>query len=291
VGGQPPTCSKCPLFNVGKGFVLGSGDPKTAKVALLLEAPGSNELHWEADVDEITRRRERFPEMEGKFLKYGMPVVGKAGGILFGWGLNAVQLHRRDLFIDNVLRCLPPKEGDSPYPKGDVRKSAEAHCRQYDRWNEFSPTVALVQIHPAAIAREPAPLPLMIQTFYKAKDFHLTGERPVVLCGGKAAKMWLGHSETVQTWLGHYEPETELSASNREKRREIGMATRVGPKEKNPRKLTTKSALKLLLDSAIPFQYGDDGSLVGYEVNTKLSSEQYAEMVGLLVPKPKKEKA
>ena len=67
------------------------------------------------------------------------------------------------------------------------------------------------------------------------------------------------------------------------------MATKVGPKEKKPKKLTAKSALKLLLDSAIPFQYGDDGSLVGYEVTTKLSSEQYAEMIGLLVPKPKKE--
>jgi hypothetical protein len=128
----------------------------------------------------------------------------------------------------------------------------------------------------------------MIQTFAKAKEFSLQGERPVVLCGGKAAKWWLGHSETVQTWLGHYEPETELSASNREKRREIGMSTRVGPKER-PKKLTAKSALKLLLDSAVPFQYGDDGSLVGYEVTTKLSSEQYAEMVGLLAPKEKKQ--
>jgi len=259
-------------------------------VALCLEAPGSQELHWEADPDEVERRRVRFPEMEEKFLKYGMPVVGKAGGILFGWGLNAVQLHRKDLFIDNVLRCLPPKIKESQYPTGDTRKAAEAHCRQYDRWGEFKPTVALVNIHPAAIARECSPLPLMIRTFEKSKDFSLQGERPIVLCGGKAAHQWLGYGSTVQTWLGHYQMETEGTRAARERRREIGMATRVGPKEKKPKKLTAKSALALLLASATPFQraIGDSDMEVRYEIHTDVSEETFGEMQRLVLPKENK---
>lgn len=285
---QPKECFdiECPLAGVGTGFVLDSGDPKTARVALQLEAPGKDELIYEADDEEVQRRRERFPSLDVSFIRRGVPVVGRAGGILWGWGLAPVQITRRDVFVANTLRCLPPKIKDSPYPTGNVRKKAEACCRQWDRWDEYKPTVALVNIHPAAIAREPAPLPLMIKTFSKAKHFAAQGERPLVLCGGKAVKVWLGHSENVNTWVGHYESETPLIASNREKRREEGMKVSVGKKVKVKR-LTAKSALEALLKNATPIIYEDHTEI---EVSLRITEEEYKEMCALLIPKVKKVK-
>lgn len=276
--------------------MLGSGDPTTAKMAVMLEAPGNQEVIWRVDDPaEIERRRMRYPDMPEEFLRRGQPVVGPSGGVLFGWGLAPVQLTRNDLFIDNVLRCLPPKEKNGEhYPTKDVRKSAEAHCRQYDRWDEYKPTVSLVNIHPAAIAREPTPLPLMIQTFVKAKHFALAGERPLVLCGGKAAHMWMGHASTVQTWLGHYEQETLGTVGARERRREAGMAIKVGEKKVKVKKLTVKTVLEQIVKAAIPFQYGGDLAsgefCVGQEVTVRWTEEEYKAILSLLVPKTKKEK-
>ena len=225
-----------------------------------------------------------------EFLRKGMPVVGKSGGILFGWGLAPVQLTRRDLFIDNVLRCLPPKVKENQYPTGDERKAAEAHCRQYDRWDQFQPTVALVNIHPAAIAREPSPLPLMIKTFEKGKHFAVGGERPLVLCGGKAVGMWLGYGSTVQTWLGHYATETELLASQRERRREAGMAIKVGPKVPKVKKLTARTALALLVKDAQPVINGD-GNITEHVISeVRLSDDQFRQVLSLIAGKAKKEK-
>lgn len=293
--GQPPTCSGCPLYGKGAGFVLGSGDPATAKIGLLLEAPGKDELHWRVeDSRETTRRKNRYPDIPTEFLTKGIPVVGKAGGILFSWMLAPVQLTRADLFIDNSLRCLPPKVKDAAYPTGDEKKKAEAWCRQYDRWDEFKPSVSLVQIHPAALAREPSPLPLAIRTFEKAKHFALGGERPLVMCGGKAVGMWMGHGSTVQTWLGHYETETALTASQREKRREAGMAIKY-PKEKKVKKLTAKTALALLVGNgnALPVMMAQDllsggGEGISYHIDCHISEEQYKQILEILAPKPKK---
>ena len=203
--------------------------------------------------------------------------------------MAAVQLTRRDVFVDNVLRCLPPKEGKDNYPKGKVRVKAEACCRYWDRWDTYRPTVSLVQIHPAAIAREPTPLPLMIKTFEKAKHFHLQGERPLVLCGGKASKLWLGHASNVTTFLGHYESESPWSASNREQRKEAGMKVSTEKKVK-VKKLTAKAALELFLSVAQPRMCGPDGTDVEYTIEQTISEEQYKQIAGLIAGKPKKEK-
>lgn len=294
MAGKPKTCRGCPLFNKGTGFVLGSGDPKTAKMGLLLEAPGKDELHWRVDPAELVRRKQHFSDIPEEFLVKGMPVVGKAGGILFSWMLAPVQLTRTDLFIDNSLRCLPPKVKDAAYPTGDEKKAAEAWCRQYDRWDEFKPTVNLVQIHPAALAREPSPLPLAIKTFEKAKHFALGGERPLVMCGGKAVGMWLGYGSTVQTWLGHYATETPTLASQREKRREAGMAIKVGEKKvKKAKKLTAKTALALLVGNgnALPVMRAQElgtGEGICYHVDCHITEEQYKQILDLLAPKEKK---
>jgi len=242
-------------------------------------------LDWELDFDP-------------RFYSIGAPVVGESGGILFSWELASLQLTRRDLFIDNSLRCLPPKQGDSQYPTGEVKKKAEAMCRQYDRWGEFEPTVDLINIHPAAIAREPTPLPLGIKTFEKAKHFYMGGERPLVMCGGKAVSMWIGHGSTVQTWLGHYEMETKFHKRKREERRVAGMAAKTGPKVKKEKKLTARAALELCVADAVqemraPLQALDGTEISGpivYRLTSVLTEEQYAQVVAIIAGKPKKVK-
>lgn len=292
MSGQPPPCFaiQCPLAGKGTGFCLDSGDPKAAKIALTLEAPGREELIWQVeDREEIARRRRLYPELEERYITRGMPVVGKSGGILWGWGLASLQISRRDVYVTNTLRCLPPKVKDSQYPVGDERKRAEACCGTlWGRMGEYGPTVALVNIHPAAIAREPSPLPLMIRTFEKAKHFSLQGERPLVLCGGKAVQAWLGYGGTVQTWLGHYERETSLGMAERERRREVGMGIKVGPKVKKVRKLTARTALELLLRDATREMVGLDPVEVRVRVEQSITEEQYAQMMGLIAPKGKK---
>lgn len=216
---QPPTCSGCPLYGVGKGFVLGSGNPKTAKYAIILEAPGSQEVQFQlrpaagrqfysssADCErEISIRKRDYPEMDSRYIKTGVPVVGPSGNVLFNWILWKAGLHRDDAFIDNTIRCLAPKsKTGAAYPTGETKKAAELHCRQYDRIGEFKPNTALVSLHPAGLLREITPLPLAIKDFEKVRDFLTSGRRTVVLLGGKAASAFLGYASNVTKWRGHY---------------------------------------------------------------------------------------
>ena len=88
----------------GEGFVPGNG-PKGAKLALVGEAPGADEV------------------------AEGLPFVGGAGRMLDAL-LKQAGIKRGACFIDNVLRCRPP---GNVYPTGNIRKQAEAHCRVHDQ--------------------------------------------------------------------------------------------------------------------------------------------------------------
>ena len=107
-----PLCSGCPLVDKGKGFCP-DRVAKHTKYVLIGEAPGKNEI------------------------AKGEPFIGQAGYVLDNWLLKAVatlQLakERGQVTYMNTLRCLPPEVQGRAYPKGDERKQAEAHCRQYD---------------------------------------------------------------------------------------------------------------------------------------------------------------
>jgi hypothetical protein len=45
---KPDYCftSGCPLADKGRGFVLGTGDPVKARVGMILEAPGREEIEF-----------------------------------------------------------------------------------------------------------------------------------------------------------------------------------------------------------------------------------------------------
>ncbi len=192
---------------------MGYGDPRTAKLGFMLEAPGNGEVKYRLrngnfgplDTAELTRRSHDYPDIPREYITLGAALVGPSWYLLAQWMLNKFGLRREDLFIDNVLRCLHPKgKGGAAYPTGTNRKLAEAWCRQYDRWDQFRPTIVFVAIHPAALMRSITPLPLIVRVIEKARDAADAGERPVVCFGGKAANAWLNYGENVQKWVGTY---------------------------------------------------------------------------------------
>lgn len=262
---KPDTCRGCPLYETGKGFALGTGDPTTAKIALILEALGRDEVDFalrpvpgrrffetpqECD-REIAIRRRDYPDVPLSVLTKGAPVVGQSGTELEMWVLPTVGLRRHDLFIDNTLRCLPPKTKKEAYPTGDERKAAEKHCRQYDRLHLFRPRALVVTLHPAAILRECTPLPLQVEDFKRARDFAAAGYKTALLIGGKSAKAFMRHSDSVLKCRGNYEivapdwPETykrnfEYTASEKKSKRVKKARTEASGEENDDSKPTRR---------------------------------------------------
>jgi hypothetical protein len=69
---------------------------------------------------------------------------------------------------------------------------------------QFAPAVALITLDPYKLTREITPLTLCVEDFRKARDFVASGERVMVLCGGKVAKEYLGYGSNAQKLRGHY---------------------------------------------------------------------------------------
>ncbi|MFZ5647559.1 MAG: uracil-DNA glycosylase [Bacillota bacterium] len=79
-------CRKCPLGLERINAVRDTGDPRTAAVVFVGEAPGSNEI------------------------KHGIPFAGEAGKKLNIY-LSMAGLTRSDVYITNVVRCRPTANG------------------------------------------------------------------------------------------------------------------------------------------------------------------------------------
>lgn len=256
---QPKSCENCSLHNIGRGFVVGCGDPAQAKIAIVLETPASEEINFgvwppagpkkryvlgdvrEAQA-EMARRKARYPDIEPRLLARGVPVVGRTGSVLNFRLLEQAGINRDECLIDNSLRCLPAKSAQGAnWPTGNAKHIAVSECRQYDRIDEFKPTVIVITCHPAALFREVAPELLMIEDLRKAKEFADQGERVLILMGGKACETFLGYATNVSKWRGHYEfVDAEWLTKRREYLKLKGDKARIAmlPKEKRPKKKT-----------------------------------------------------
>lgn len=121
---KPEGCNGCPLRDKSKGFCPDKPAKRKAKYLFVGEAPGKNEV------------------------QQAEPFVGKAGFVLKNWLIRAVghlQLaeEKGEIMYANTLRCLPPEIQGRPYPKGEEKDLAEAHCRQYDQFPESIETIVL----------------------------------------------------------------------------------------------------------------------------------------------------
>lgn len=93
-------CRCCELSDTRHNIVFADGNPQTASVVLIGEAPGANE-----DLQ-------------------GIPFVGRAGKLLNEFLEKAGLLRARDLYIVNTVKCRPP-ENRVP------TESEKASCREF----------------------------------------------------------------------------------------------------------------------------------------------------------------
>lgn len=85
------SCDKCQLCNSRKNIVVGVGSP-TSKIVFIGEAPGEEEDNT------------------------GIPFVGRAGEV-FDRALEQAGLTREEVWIDNTVRCRPPKNREPLVPE------------------------------------------------------------------------------------------------------------------------------------------------------------------------------
>lgn len=78
-------CKACELHKTRHNVVFADGNPKTASIVLIGEAPGENE-----DLQ-------------------GIPFVGRAGKLLNEFLVKADISREKDLYIINTVKCRPPK--------------------------------------------------------------------------------------------------------------------------------------------------------------------------------------
>lgn len=187
---KPRECLLRCAYKKGAGFVPCDSPAKVGpgtKVAFLLEAPGA----WEGT--------------------YGWPVVGNTGRKLWGEIVEPLGYSRDDVFIDNVLRCQPPRyQGKQTYPTGKDRQAAETACRYWDAaldlWN---PNLLSCTWHPAALFEDHSKERLVAEAVRKAFLHADAGFRPLLLMGEKAAELFAPYwSGQMKNWQGHWQPVT-----------------------------------------------------------------------------------
>lgn len=152
-------CHKCPLGETRTNFVFGVGNPR-ATLMVIGEAPGADE------------------DAQGE------PFVGRAGQLL-NKILEAINFHRQDVYIANILKCRPPNnrkplpeeaELCKPYLKRQIElinpviilcvgltaaqellQSSESMGQMRGgRVFHYNGTPVMVTYHPAALLRNPA---------------------------------------------------------------------------------------------------------------------------------------
>lgn len=208
--------------SLSRGFVLGSGNPASAKYAFILEAPGREEVSFRLSPvkgraffedaksvnDELNIRKRDYPKLgDDQFRLRGAPVVGQSGSQLQFQAWPKSGITRNEVFLDNTIRCLPPKSKQgAAYPTGAIKSSAELCCRQYDRLEQFRPDTLVFGLHPAGILREITPLPLQVKDMERIRDFAAAGRRVIGLLGGKAVQAFARFGSNVTKWRGHYVP-------------------------------------------------------------------------------------
>lgn len=77
-------CASCELHKTRSNLVFSDGNPETASIVLIGEAPGENED------------------------SQGLPFVGRAGKLLNDYLQEAGLSREKDLYIINIIKCRPP---------------------------------------------------------------------------------------------------------------------------------------------------------------------------------------
>lgn len=100
---KPNTCDGCPWQHLDNGYAAGCG-PSNARLAVVAESAGTNEAIQ------------------------GVPLVGWTGSKLNEFFANH-GINRREVYMDNVVRCMPPAGKKAKLPKEVIAFCTERHLR------------------------------------------------------------------------------------------------------------------------------------------------------------------
>src|SRR5437879_403368 len=115
----PQQCAgaQCPMATVARGFACHSGAlPAKSGIAVLMESSGPEESSYLVKdlVDsaaELSRRRAQYPALDDRWVRMGVPVVGRAGSLMWHWMMAPMGLQRSDVAVFNTLHCCAAKDG------------------------------------------------------------------------------------------------------------------------------------------------------------------------------------
>jgi uracil-DNA glycosylase len=101
---KPSTCANCPYYNIGKGFVHGTGTI-TPRFIIVAQSPGAEELTYDPPT----------------------PLVGTTGKmvnkILYDLGVK-----RSELYVTNIIKCQPPND---ELPKAELFSQIVDYCTSH----------------------------------------------------------------------------------------------------------------------------------------------------------------
>lgn len=171
-------CAFCDLHKTRNNIVFADGNPETASIVLIGEAPGENE-----DLQ-------------------GLPFVGRAGKLLNDYLQEAGLSREYDLYIINIVKCRPP---NNRVPTKQEKSTCKPHLIEQiltinpklillcgsTAMSEFLPNIKITDshgeifkieisdktykampiLHPSPLCRFPDKKNVMVADLRKAKEF------------------------------------------------------------------------------------------------------------------------
>ena len=170
---KPQLCHSCPFQPFGAGFVPSLVHPES-KVYVIHEQPSK------------TDAMKSLP-LQDWFGEAFMELVARPLGV------------PREVFaFDHAIRC---KTASGAWPDGKLLQAAKDGCRRWDSGlHQWGPTLAIPSYSIQDVRFQPTTVRLIQSAFEKAFRFVEKGERPVVICGVGAVKVYLPDLPLTQEW-------------------------------------------------------------------------------------------
>lgn len=194
---KPAECAGCPLVHKGKGFVSGivQGKPLwvvenghailNPEATTLLDQVNLGFCGEAPALDELLQQK---------------PFSGRAGQLLQHWAFEPAGVDFNDCLVDNVLHCVQP---DNELPPVEELRPAIVHCRRYSVWKQWGAQRDMLTYHPAALLRDPVPLPLLVHDIGRAREMSEEGVKTRVLLGSASIGAFHPYATAVSRWRGH----------------------------------------------------------------------------------------
>lgn len=170
---KPTLCSTCSFQHYGAGFVPALIHPES-KVYVIHEQPSKTDT------------------------MKGLPLQDWFGEAFMELVARPLGVGREVFAFDHALRC---KTASGLWPDGKRLEAARDGCRRWDSGvHQWKPTLAIPSYSIQDVRFQPTTVRLIQSAFEKAFRFVEKGERPVVVCGLGAVKVYFPDLPLTQEW-------------------------------------------------------------------------------------------